>query len=100
MKKPQSRNSLTRYWVRRQILVLLLATVFVGPVSANEQFDWIPQPPEPDQERSRVDMEALPKCYPTRMVGIAESSADYYVSCKSEPVGEGLRRDLKENEDP
>lgn len=87
-------------WVRRKILVLLLATVFVGPVSADDQFDWIPQPSEPDQERSDVDLEERPKCYPTRMVGIAESSADYYASCKSEPVGEGLRKGLKRNKNP
>lgn len=87
-------------WVRRQILVLLFATVFVGPVSADEQFDWIPQPAEPDQERSEVDWEGRPKCYPTRMVGIAETSEDYYASCKSEPVGEGLRKGLEKSKNP
>ncbi|WP_025029805.1 hypothetical protein [Nitratireductor aquibiodomus] len=87
-------------WVRRQILVLLLATVFVGPVSADDQFDWIPQPSAPDQERPGGDLEARPKCYPTRMVGIAESSADYYASCQSEPVGEGASERFEENENP
>ncbi len=87
-------------WVRRQILVLLLATVFVGPVSAGDQFDWIPQPSEPDQERLEVDLGERPKCYPTRGVGIAETAEDYYASCQSEPVGEMLRRGLKKSKNP
>ena len=87
-------------WIRRQILALLLAAVFVGPVSAGDQFDWIPQPLERDRERSDVDLEERPKCYPTRVVGIAETAEDYYASCQSEPVGEGLRKGLKKNENP